>query len=247
MVNGFGDYVVYVDESGDHSLTEINPEFPRFVLAFCIFPVAEYVERVVPQVERIKFEFFDHDMVVFHEREIRKNDPPFELLRDPGLRERFLHRMDSLIHDSHFGIVATVIRKPEFKKRVGSSANPYSIALEYGLERVFLQLQQRGQSGRRTFVVFEGRGKKEDAELELEFRRIMDTTRLRGMAETLTFKCASKQANSSGLQVADLVARPIAIHDLRPEQPNHAWDILEPKLARSKDGRLQGYGLKTYP
>lgn len=54
-MNEFGDYIIYVDESGDHSLTEINPEFPRFVLAFCIFPIAEYVEHVVPQVERLKF------------------------------------------------------------------------------------------------------------------------------------------------------------------------------------------------
>lgn len=33
----FSDYVVYVDESGDHSLASIDPDYPVFVLALCIF------------------------------------------------------------------------------------------------------------------------------------------------------------------------------------------------------------------
>jgi len=38
LVNAeFSDYIVYVDESGDHNLERINPEYPLFVLAFCIF------------------------------------------------------------------------------------------------------------------------------------------------------------------------------------------------------------------
>jgi len=32
----FSDYIIYVDESGDHGLERIDPEFPIFVLAFCI-------------------------------------------------------------------------------------------------------------------------------------------------------------------------------------------------------------------
>ncbi len=246
-VQRFGDYIVYVDESGDHSLVDINSQFPRFVLAFCIFPVSEYVDKVVPAVERMKFEFFGHDMVVLHEREIRKNIPPFDLLRDHGVRGAFMERLDSLIAGHRFGIVACVIRKPEFKERVGTDVNPYHVALEFGLERVFLQLQMRNQVGRRTYVVFESRGKNEDTELELEFRRIMDQTKMRGMPQTIEFMCVSKQTNSSGLQVADLVARPIAIHDMRPTQPNHAWDIIDKKLVRSPDGAMLGFGLKVYP
>ena len=30
----FSDYIVYVDESGDHSLKSVNPEFPVFVNIF---------------------------------------------------------------------------------------------------------------------------------------------------------------------------------------------------------------------
>lgn len=242
-----GDYIVYVDESGDHNLVDFDPHYPRFVLAFCIVKIDHYVDHVVPFVQRLKFEFFGHDMIVLHEREIRQRAQPFDILMNEEIRTRFMSRLDELISSSRIGIVATVIRKPEFRERRGSQLNPYEVALEFGLERVFLQLQARGQVGRKTFVVFEGRGRLEDQELELAFRRILDTTKMRGMAQTLDFMCVSKKTNSSGLQIADLVARPIGIHDLRPSQKNHAWEVIAPKLVKSDDGRVRGYGLKIYP
>ncbi len=243
----FGDYIVYVDESGDHSLEIINSEFPVFVLSFCIFPVRHYVSQVVPQVQSLKFEFFGHDMVVLHEREIRKSAAPFDILLNETIRAGFMGKLNEIINASQFSIVACVIDKDEFRRRRGGDANPYHVALEYGLERVFLQLQQRQQVNRTTHVVFESRGAKEDKTLELEFRRIMDTTRMRGMPETLEFHCAPKSANSSGLQIADMTARPIGLHVLRPEQRNRAWDLISTKLARSKQGTVEGYGLKIYP
>ncbi|WIX32645.1 DUF3800 domain-containing protein [Salinicola sp. JS01] len=33
---GFSDFVVYVDESGDHGMLNIDANYPVFVLAFCI-------------------------------------------------------------------------------------------------------------------------------------------------------------------------------------------------------------------
>ena len=243
----FGDYIVYVDESGDHNLVDFDPNYPVFVLAFCMFPVDDYRNRIVPAALALKFDHFGHDMVVLHEREIRQSKPPFDILLNAEVRGEFLSRLDSLISESRFGIVASVIRKEEFNRRRGVTTNPYAVALEFGLERVFLQLQQRGQVGKRVRVVFESRGKKEDAELELEFRRIMHATRMIGMAETLEFMCVSKLTNSTGLQVADMVARPIGVHTLRPDQPNHAWEVLEKKIVRSRDGRMNGFGLKVYP
>lgn len=41
-MNSFGEYIIYVDESGDHSLENVNKEFPLFVLAFCIFKKSDY-------------------------------------------------------------------------------------------------------------------------------------------------------------------------------------------------------------
>ena len=50
----FSDFLVFVNESGDHSLTSINLDYPIFVLAFCIVPRKAYVEDITPTVRRLK-------------------------------------------------------------------------------------------------------------------------------------------------------------------------------------------------
>jgi hypothetical protein len=43
------DYIVFVDERGDHELVSINPSYPMFVLAFCLFdkhPMLKRLRRV---------------------------------------------------------------------------------------------------------------------------------------------------------------------------------------------------------
>lgn len=238
-------YIVYVDESGDHSLTSIDPENPVFVLAFCVFPIHVYVERIVPMVQRIKFDFFNHDMVV-HQREMRQSAPPFDILLNGRTRQALMGRVDEVFRE-RFGVIATAIRKHDFLQRVGTDVSPYHVALEYGLERVFLQLQERGAARKETFVVFESRGRAEDRDLESEFDRIIASTRMRGMADTFRFRIASKQANSTGLQLADLVARPIGTHILRPEQSNRAWGRIACRMPKDPSGSVRGWGLKVYP
>ncbi len=63
----------------------------------------------------------------------------------------------------------------------------------------------------------------------------------------VVFRIASKQSNSTGLQLADLVARPIGTHILRPEQPNRAWDRIVCRMPRDPSGSVKGWGLKVYP
>ena len=127
------------------------------------------------------------------------------------------------------------------------SANPYHLALQFGLERVFRLLTERGQEGRLTHFIVEARGKREDTELELEFRRICEGGN--GLGQGLPFRLvmADKRTNSEGLQIADMVARPVALSVLRPGQPNRAMAILECKLWRGPDGRVEGHGLKCFP
>jgi hypothetical protein len=57
--------------------------------------------------------------------------------------------------------------------------------------------------------VIEARDKKEDNELELEFRRIMANAQLNGLAN-FDIQFADKRVNSARLQTADLVATPLA-------------------------------------
>ncbi len=140
-----------------------------------------------------------------------------------------------------------MIRKPDLGKQYHAPENPYSIALEFGLERLYKHLEGLGQTERLTHVVVERRGKREDEELELQFRRICDGANFHNTHLPFEIVMAPKASNAPGMQLADLVARPIGIKTLRPQQSNRAYDILETKFRRSPNGEIRGWGLKTFP
>jgi Protein of unknown function (DUF3800) len=98
-----------------------------------------------------------------------------------------------------------------------------------------------------THVQVECRGKAEDTTLELEFRRICDGKNAVGKLPNLDIRFIDKKQNSTGLQLADLVAHSIGRHAINPGQPNRAYDILEPKFRRGSDGQVRGFGLKIFP
>jgi hypothetical protein len=56
-----------------------------------------------------------------------------------------------------------------------------------------------------------------------------------------------KASNSAGLQLTDLMARPIALKHLRPGQPNRAFDVINKKFRRSPAGKVEGWGIKVLP
>lgn len=240
------DFTVFVDESGDHSLDPINLEYPVFVLAFCVFRKDEY-SAFIPRLHQLKFQFFGHDAVVFHEREIRKADGPFSFLVNSEVRSRFFQELNALVADAPFQLIAAVIRKLDLRSKYIHPGHPYSLALRFGLERLHSLLNSAGQRGRLTHVVVERRGKREDNELELEFRRICGGQNIKEAAFPFELVFVDKRANSCGLQIADLVARPIGRHILDPEAPNRAFDILAPKFYGTGAGGIRGRGLKCFP
>jgi hypothetical protein len=131
-------------------------------------------------------------------------------------------------------------------------ANPYNLALSVCLDALHGFVSEKGQAKLKTHVLVECRGKKEDAELELEFRRICDGANGRGANLPFDVIFADKKTNLAGLQFADLVARPIGIHYLRPTQRNHAYDVLRQKFlcagGRDAVGRaFEGVGLLVLP
>ena len=243
----FSDYIVYVDESGDHSLTKVDANYPVFVLAFCLFEKERYLTEVAPSMIRLKFSHIGHDQVVLHEREIRKQSGDFAFLRNSARREAFLQDLSALVNRAAFTLIAVAIRKHELKTRYTTPANPYHIALEYGLERLQDHLVKLGCQRGALHIVFEQRGTKEDRDLELEFRRVCDGQNAKGQHLPFEFVLADKKGNSTGLQLADLVARPIGLHVIRPQQPNRSWDILRKKFRRSPSGNYRGWGLKVFP
>jgi len=240
------DYVVFVDESGDHSLEVINPEWPLFVLSFCVFPVEAYVNQVTPAIRRLKFETFGHDLVVLHEHDIRKKKGAFARLNKEA-REVFLDRLTEIIAATDMTMIAVVIDKLRHKAKYSMPEHPYHLAMQFGLERVAHFLALHGQKDGETMVVCEARGAREDSELELEFRRVCDGANRSRRPYPLRIVIADKKTNSEGLQLADLTARPAGLSVLRPDQPNRAWEVLKDKLFSGSGGCVTGNGMKIFP
>ena len=107
----FSDYVVYVDESGDHSLASIDKDYPVFVLALCVFHKRHYAEKIIPAVEKLKFNYFGHDSVVLHENEIRKQKGDFAFLSHLPTRQAFMRELSSIMDASNFILIACVVDK----------------------------------------------------------------------------------------------------------------------------------------
>jgi hypothetical protein len=240
----YSDFIVFADESGDHGLDKVDPEFPMFALSLCMIEKAAYINKVVPAFQQFKFDFWGHDGVVLHEHEIRKRKGPFTLLlTNPDLRASFYERLNGLMADTPMSIVASVIDKNKLKAKYVHPSNPYEIALLFCMERLLWQLLAKGQSDRTVHVLFESRGKQEDADLELEFRRICANQRNWGWKQIdftqVRFEpvFVKKAANATGLQLSDLTARPIALRYLRPEQGNRAYETISSKLR----------GVKSFP
>ena len=248
----FSDYVVYVDESGDHSLASIDQDYPVFVLALCVFHKRHYSEKIIPAVEKLKFNYFGHDSVVLYETDIRKQKGDFTFLSHRPRREEFVAWLSDIMEKSNFILIACVVDKARLGRSEGEASNPYHIALDICLQRLHDFLAEKGQHQLQTHVVVECRGKKEDRELELEFRRICDGNGSQGRQLPFHVVFADKKTNLAGLQLADLVARPVGLNYIRPGQANKAFDVLKQKFfcdgGRVKAGSgYENVGLVVHP
>ena len=240
------DYIVYVDESGDHSLTSIDEGYPVFVLSFCAFQKIHYSHAITPALRMLKFTTFGHDMVILHEQDIRKKTGAFHQMNKEQ-REIFFDNLNMLIAQADFTLLSTVIDKYKLKREQTKDTHVYHLAMQLGLEKLYLFLQSRNQHNCLTHVICEARGRVEDRSLALEFATVCSGHN--SLKKLLPFNLiiADKKTNSEGLQFADLAARPVGLSVVRPSQSNRAFQILEKKFPKNSAGEVSGYGFHLYP
>ena len=166
----FSDYIVYVDESGDLGLRNIDRGFPLFCLAMCVFPIQDYANTTVPAISALKFQHWGHDGVILHENEIRQRKGDFKgIIQNRENELQLIKDIHTIITEANFQIVASVINKAALIKKYSNPWSPYELAVHFCLERLHRLMIGKGQPGKTVHVVFESRGKKEDHELELAF------------------------------------------------------------------------------
>lgn len=242
-MNKFSEYIVFVDESGDHSLTSIDEQYPILVLCFLVINKKEYIQNLVPKVKQLKFDIFGHDSVILHERDIRRSTGDFYRLSKEE-KNYLLTKLSDTISQTKFDIFAMVIDKKALKSKYKYPDNPYHLGFQFGLERIKRFLRHE-QTDSKLHIIVESRGKAEDEDLKHNFDHVITLPELNSLKAQLIF--LSKESNSEGLQIADLCARPIGLSVLRKGQPNQAYEILKDKIYTTPNGVQIGHGLKVFP
>jgi hypothetical protein len=240
-----------MDESGDHNLQSVDPNFPAFCLAGCAFETSYYHSVVRPRMDALKLYFWESTEVVLHSRDIRRHRGAFSFLGDRGRRQEFYQACNDLIERLEFTILAVVILKRSHVETYGDRArHPYNLSLEFILERYSRLVRRRGLWNR-GYVLAESRGEHEDRVLKAEYERLRRAgTPYQSLSNLTGLWMEKKEKNIAGLQIADLVAYPIAAKVLRPDVEQKAFDTLQPKISaapRHKGSYLLGYGLKVFP
>jgi hypothetical protein len=241
-------YFLFLDESGDHGLTKPDPNFPVFVLCG-VLATEENYEIIRLEINKLKESIWGDKKVIFHSRDIRKCEKEFQKLFDLELKKKFYEGINNIIAGSDYTIVASAIQKNPFIEKFGKLQDDvYEVALSFVIEQAVLILNET-DSNAELSIVIERRGQKEDKQLDDHFQRLcargtgkLTAEQLHDVSPTFTFR--NKKENINGIQLADLVAYPIARYVIDPDRANPAFDILESKIYRT-NGVLDG--LKIYP
>ena len=238
--------LVFLDETGDHSMTKIDSDFPQFALVMLICDRATYINNILPLVYQLKLDFWGHEGIILHSRDIRISKGDYGFLRISEKREAFYNQVNKIM-GQNYTLISVVIVKVTHKAKYSSPLNPYDLSLTFTMERLVALLEENDQT--EVEIIAEARGKNEDNELKSTFLKIItegteyiSADRFRRIKFSIKF--LSKKRNIIGTQLADLAAYPIARKIQKPEKPNPAYEIIKNKFYQGK-GKI--HGLKVFP
>ncbi|MCF8340864.1 MAG: DUF3800 domain-containing protein [Chitinophagaceae bacterium] len=127
-------YYLFIDETGDHGLIKINPDFPVFLLCGVLIDEQEY-NLFKSSFNDIKNRLWGNKEVIFHSRDIRKCDKEFSILFDLQKKKYFYDTLNSAIANSDYTIIASAINKDAYIKQFGKLSNDvYELALSFIIE-----------------------------------------------------------------------------------------------------------------
>lgn len=241
-------YNFYIDESGNHNLSDIGTKF--FVLSAVgvgherwqdmdgkVREVKErYFHGIPPEDVEIKGAYIRHRKGVYNTLSPQEMD----LLEQDVMQ---------LVYDFSEVIFSIVIDKLSLIRSYDEPTDPYDLAIEFLLERIEKFLEKRDSYG---FLVFDSRASRRsndlDAYLKKEVREFQKNGTWYKKIERIweePFFVVSH--TSAGVQIADFVAYS-TYQVFSRKKPEHSWfSSFLHKLDRDASGRLIGSGLKVFP
>lgn len=228
-------HYLFLDESGDHGLSFIDSQNPLFLLCGILISTNEN-DFLNQALDKIKRKFWETDAIIFHSRDIRKCSNEFKILLDQRLKSNFHSRVNTMMKDSKFSVIPSGINKNKYIHQNGyKSDDIYELCLSAIVEKSIQIVNKTTRESYKLDIIIEKRGKREDKQL----RSHLDEILLNGTSKlskfviekfeiVVTFK--SKKENCNGLQLADLIAHPIAQHLINHEKENLAFEIIKDKI-----------------
>ncbi|SFS42785.1 DUF3800 domain-containing protein [Marininema halotolerans] len=241
-------HLVFLDESGDHSLEKIDQQFPVFALAATIFEKEYYLQQANPLIDALKYKYWGHRGVIFHSIELRKAQGVFTLL-EPKARMSFMEDMYGLIDNLRFQIIAAGIHKMDHTQDYRSPRSPYHLTLEFIMERLFFYFKF---TSHRCLLIAESRGQKENHDLYQVFHQLMhrgndNLTATEFQQCIVDMMFIPKRYNENGHQISDLMAYPIARKIIDRANNYIPYEQLKGKFYARPCGDYWGYGFKAFP
>ncbi len=242
-------YQLYIDESGDHNLIQIDDQYPVFVLTGVLIEEDCHNTTLTDELKNFKIELFGDENIILHTADITRNKNGFERLKETEFRNNFYEKSNNLLSRIDFKVIAAAIKKKEYKHRYGIRAiDPYLFCLEVLIERFVYELRETHSKG---FVIAEARNSLLDNQLEIAYlnTKISGTRFIRSkeIKENIEgFFIRKKEENIAGLQIADLAATPIGRYIIG-KKVKKDFEIVESKFRKNSNGKYRGYGLVIIP
>lgn len=229
-------------------MENFNPSFPVFTLCGVLVS-RENNRKLENEFNALKTELWGSKNVIIHSREIRRCKNEFINLLDPDTKNQFYERVNTILSQNNvYVVVACTILKEAFIRLFSNTEDVYGLSLSYLIERSIFCVDDNCGDGE-IDIIFEKRGKIEDRTLTKFYNGLRVTGTKWVEPERLqerirAFSSRAKKDNIIGLQIADLIAYPIARKVLNPDAPNPAFEIIKPNIYSSHGAML---GFKVIP
>lgn len=230
-----------LDESGDDNLVRIDPDYPIFVLGGIILE-DEYAQAYADEaMTAFKRDMFGRTDFVLHTAEIVRNAGVFAALLDRSFRQEFYRRLNQLVRELDFSVIACAIRKDRLTRNSTTTLrDPYCDALERLIASFCRIIGNHGGGGRiraeRLQPAIDRRGLRRWRTLQQIGTAELSGRAVRRRITSLSFH--DKSERLVGLELADLVVTPIGRHIIgRPDQPD--WDVVRGKLHGGSEDAIE--------
>jgi len=233
-------YFLFLGECGDHNIRDYSEDSSVFVQSGILFDSGCYLQ-FKKEMNHLKKYFWKRRNVIFTNREMKKCINDFRIFRDTAVKEEFYEKLNLLLKNNDFSVLASVVNKPlYFINHVAAKKHIYRETFKYLYRTPIVLKYEALRSNIPLNIISIRRGLKEDMQLLEEFGSCekmpfgrYDKHMLKDI--NIFLRVCNKANNIIGLQLADIIASKISDYIKNGKNETPDFEIIKQKLARKAD------------